>query len=249
MESVLYEELRPSEFLSRLNQAPIAYLPLGTLEWHGPHLPLGSDGLQSRALFCDMARRIGGIVMPMLFVAPDKTMEYEGKTYIGMDFWSRPAREAPRQLPGSAYYVSDSLYDALLDAVMAQLARAGFRIVVGHGHGPANQAFQRQIPFAREKYGLMLVRAVFEQAQYGYQSDHAAANETSIMMHYYPQLVNMSALPQETDARLEGVNGDDPRKYASAEMGRAAAEETMAFLEAALTKCLGELRREGHRDK
>jgi len=41
---VFYSELTPQEFRERLAQAPIAYLPLGTLEWHGEHLPLGADG-------------------------------------------------------------------------------------------------------------------------------------------------------------------------------------------------------------
>jgi len=30
---VLYEELHPDEFIERINECPIAYLPLGTLEW------------------------------------------------------------------------------------------------------------------------------------------------------------------------------------------------------------------------
>lgn len=42
-EKVLYEELCPAEFQERLQACPVAYLPLGTLEWHGPHLPLGAD--------------------------------------------------------------------------------------------------------------------------------------------------------------------------------------------------------------
>jgi len=62
---VLYEELLPLEYLERLNACPIAYLPLGTLEWHGLHLPLGSDGLQSKGFFMRLAGRIGGIVLPM----------------------------------------------------------------------------------------------------------------------------------------------------------------------------------------
>ncbi len=47
-EKVLYEELCPAEFQERLQACPVAYLPLGTLEWHGPHLPLGADGIQSQ---------------------------------------------------------------------------------------------------------------------------------------------------------------------------------------------------------
>ena len=35
-DKVLYEELCPKEFEERITVCPIAYLPLGTLEWHGP---------------------------------------------------------------------------------------------------------------------------------------------------------------------------------------------------------------------
>jgi hypothetical protein len=44
-EKVLYEEFTPSEFSARLADCPVAYLPLGTLERHSFHLPLGSDGM------------------------------------------------------------------------------------------------------------------------------------------------------------------------------------------------------------
>ena len=47
MEKVLYEELFPDEFAERIKKMPVAFLPLGTLEWHGPHMPLGADGIQS----------------------------------------------------------------------------------------------------------------------------------------------------------------------------------------------------------
>ena len=56
---VLYEELQPSEFVERINAFPVAYLPLGTLEWHGLHLPLGADGLQSKGVFERIAYEIG----------------------------------------------------------------------------------------------------------------------------------------------------------------------------------------------
>ncbi|MBR6571991.1 MAG: creatininase family protein [Clostridia bacterium] len=230
MEKVLYEELRPREFAERIAKAPIAYLPLGTLEWHGLHLPLGSDGMQSRGLFCEMARRVGGIVLPMLFVAPDKTLERDGQTYIGMDFWNRPEGEAPRQLPGSAYYVTEEFYFQLLDGVMAQLKRAGFRVVIGHGHGPSNKAFREMIPVMKERYGLILINAQFDDAVRGFQDDHAAANETSIMMHFHPDLVDLNELYPDPNVKPEAVAGDDPRIYASAEEGRLATEETIQRL-------------------
>lgn len=60
-DKVLYSELTPAEFRERLAAVPVAYLPLGTLEWHGEHLPLGSDGIQSQGFFEMLAARVGGI--------------------------------------------------------------------------------------------------------------------------------------------------------------------------------------------
>ena len=68
MEKVLYEELFPDEFAERIKKMPVAFLPLGTLEWHGPHMPLGADGIQSKELFIELAGKMGGVVFPMLFV-------------------------------------------------------------------------------------------------------------------------------------------------------------------------------------
>ena len=82
---VLYSELNPQEFKKRLLEAPIAYLPLGTLEWHGRHMPLGADGLISSGFFEELARRIGGVVLPMLFLGPDLNKNIEGEDYYGMD--------------------------------------------------------------------------------------------------------------------------------------------------------------------
>jgi len=78
MESVMsnyYIELTPSQFRARLAAAPIAYLPLGTLEWHSEHLPLGTDGIISGGFFDALASRVGGIVLPMLFLGPDRVRE------------------------------------------------------------------------------------------------------------------------------------------------------------------------------
>ena len=68
MKKVLYEELLPEEFVQRMQEMPVAYLPLGTLEWHGPHMPLGADGIQSKELFVRVAEKVGGVVLPILFM-------------------------------------------------------------------------------------------------------------------------------------------------------------------------------------
>ena len=99
-ESCLYEELTPRKLRKRLHQAPIAYLPLGTLEWHGEHLPLGSDGLQSRGFFERLAAKAGGVVLPMLFVGPDKRILHDGAEFFGMDIYGF-SEDRPRRLPAA----------------------------------------------------------------------------------------------------------------------------------------------------
>lgn len=81
---VEYAKLTPSDFRQKIAKAPIAYLPLGTIEWHGEHLPLGSDGLQSLEFMKLLAENVGGIVMPILFLGPDSLIQKNGKDLHGI---------------------------------------------------------------------------------------------------------------------------------------------------------------------
>lgn len=45
---VRYELLRPAQVVARRTACPLAYLPIGGIEWHGPQNPLGLDGLLAR---------------------------------------------------------------------------------------------------------------------------------------------------------------------------------------------------------
>lgn len=155
----LYEELTPKEFNERIKSAPIAYLPLGTLEWHGEHLPLGSDGIQSQGFFKRLASKVGGVVLPMLFLGPDR-MEVDNEHELyGMDICYAKSEEynyyESQQLIGSAYWVSDDTFKAVLEAVLKQIARAGFKIVVAHGHGPSTMIFSKFKEEWNRKYGLI----------------------------------------------------------------------------------------------
>ncbi len=220
MESVLYAELTPRQFRARLAAAPIAYLPLGTLEWHGEHLPLGSDGIQSQAFFVELARRAGGIVLPMLSFGPDMQKEHEGREYYGMDILSYPGA-SPQQLAGSAYWIRQELFEQLLDAIVRQLVRAGFKIVVAHGHGPSVCAFLGKKTEWENAHGIKAFACWREDESdgLGIQTDHAAANETSLVMALRPDLVAMENLDPDPNVPPLGVGGDDPRVHASVERG------------------------------
>lgn len=217
---VKYTELRPEEFRQRLQQNPLAYLPLGTLEWHGEHLPLGADAIQSEALMIHCAQKYGGIVLPPLFLGPDRRMDIgDGSYLVGMDY--AQSTQPPQALMGSCYWVSYDFFKQLLENILVQLKRAGFEAVFADGHGPSRRTWVEIIPEWKQKYGMKLWGISEElKSEWNYMNDHAARNETSILLYIAPHLVDQSVFKEGVQSPLLGVNGEHPY-LASSEYGEA----------------------------
>ena len=219
-EKVMYYELLPHEFRARLAQRPIAWLPLGTLEWHGEHLPLGADAILSEGLMTACARRYGGIVMPPIHLGPDAAERCDDGTFLaGMD--RSDATVPHRRLDGSCYWIASGLFNLLIDAILEQLKRAGFTAVFADGHGPSRGAWCQAIPDREVRFGLKLLGVMNESwPEWRSQTDHAAENETSLCMTIRPDLVDLSQLENDRDIWPQGVAGKDPRD-STAEAGQA----------------------------
>lgn len=216
--SVFYEELAPEEFRERIAECPVGYVPLGTIEWHNEHLPLGTDIIRGRDLFSVIAKEVGGIVFPALFLGPDREREENGVTYYGMDVYEEYLKCPPYPLtkfPGSCYHVSDELYREIVRAVARQAARAGFRILFGIGHGPSTTLFAELSDEMYEECGIRLLNL---RDGTGIRGDHAAKYETSDIMYLRPDLVHMDRLSKDPDDFPKGVSGEDPRTSASADV-------------------------------
>jgi len=235
MEKVRYAELLPHEFRVRLAERPVAYLPLGTLEWHGEHLPLGSDAIQSEELMVKCARRFGGIVMPPIHLGPDRTKPAgDGSMLVGMDY--ADSTTPPRRLDGSCYWTSQGLHLQIVDAILEQLKRAGFRAVFADGHGPSRWSWVANIEEREARYGMQLLGVTKDIAKdWRSQVDHAARNETSLMLHYRADLVDLSRLPKSNDEKPQGVGGEDPRN-ATLAYGRECAEVSIRLVGELLRK-------------
>lgn len=232
---VQYSELLPHEFRKRIAAKPIAYLPLGTIEWHGEHLALGSDAIQSEGLMVECARRFGGVVFPPIHLGPDRVkIADNGQTLIGMD--NANSTMPNRKLDGSCYWVSDGLHLLIVDGILTQLKRAGFRAVLGDGHGPSRWSWVEHIPERETRFGLKLFGVTEDIGkEWQSQKDHAALNETSIMMYLRPELVDLSQLPESRDIWPQGVAGKDPRD-ASPELGKECLEKTLEVIRRKFTE-------------
>ena len=156
MDTVKYEDLLPHQFRSRLAEHPVAYLPLGTLEWHGEHLPLGSDAIISHGLMVEAAVQLGGIVMPPIHLGPDRSqLQTDGAQLQGMD--TADVTTPHRQLDGSCYWISEGLFMTLIDTILTQLKRAGFKAVFTDGHGPSRHSWVSHLAEREIRFGLKLL--------------------------------------------------------------------------------------------
>ncbi len=235
MDTVRYEDLLPHQFRLRLAECPVAYLPLGTLEWHGEHLPLGSDAIISHGLMIKAAEKLGGIVMPPIYMGPDRSqLQLNGSQLQGMD--TADVTTPHRQLDGSCYWVSEGLFMSLIDNIIQQLKRAGFKVVFADGHGPSRNSWVNHLIEREVRFGLKLLGVTKDFRQsWQSQMDHAAENETSLVMALRPDLVDLSQLPEDKSVWPQGVGGSDPRQ-ANAIAGQSYLKSSIETLRQALNE-------------
>ena len=67
-----FAHARPDEILAAREVCGILWLPVGQLEWHGPHLPFGVDPLNAESTALACAREMGGLVLPTLFCGTER---------------------------------------------------------------------------------------------------------------------------------------------------------------------------------
>jgi len=92
------------------------------------------------------------------------------------------------------------VFAAILEATVRNLARAGLRIVVAHGHGPSTRAFITGILGweARHAVRHRTARPTGEPGgPGGFMTHHGAADETSILMALRPDLVRTDRHPDD----------------------------------------------------
>lgn len=194
-EEVRAQYLRPGELLAVLEKFPVAYQPLGTLEWHGRHNPIGCDAIKAERLCIETARKTGGVVMPAIYFSVDAYRDC-GKGYgLGMD----PV--AGFLLPGSFYRIDYALLRAFLENACRNYLERGFKLVViVSGHNPPIQqnlmdevCYTMKTQEGSEPVFSIMEFAAVEEGNIRRSGDHAGGYETSMMLFLAGDRVNMNA--------------------------------------------------------
>ena len=231
-DEVRYHMLKPRRIVERRKQFPIAYIPIGTIEWHGPHNPVGADTLQAEGLAVRAAQLGGGLVFPPLYYGESRLeslMEAnaDDREAIAAGYELPPENFTPERMPHSPMEQTDN-YQRLLVHILAEAMSLGFEVgVLVAGHYPlidhARAAALRFNKWRTARYGGMLAWACLDYKLvsdiWPEGGDHAAGWETSHLMHLHPQTVDLTELPAEGEP-LVGVGGRIPPQRATAEFGR-----------------------------
>jgi len=201
LRTVRFEHLTPGEIVAERRRLPVVYQPIGPLEWHGPHLPMGTDALNAHAVACEAADRLGGVVMPAMYWgtererSPDalRHIGFEGDEWIiGMDF---PANRSMK-----SFYTPEDVFGIIMRDRIQQLVKQDYRlIVIINGHGADNHI--RVLSRLAAEFSHTTEASVFFPQVLNPVSDismdygHANLPETALMMHLCPDDVRMDILP------------------------------------------------------
>jgi creatinine amidohydrolase len=213
---VRFEESTPGRVAELIERAPVAYVPLGALEWHGEHGPLGLDGIKAHHLCERAAERTGGVVFPPVFWGAFDTMPF----------------------PFTFHFERKQL-EPLVPRLLTHLSEWGFQVIVLlSGHYPPTQIkMLREACRSFNRKGTAISIGVAEMAfatDIEYFGDHAGMWESSMMLAIQPEWVDLTAMPAGLPVmeRLTryGTMGQDPTLRADAEKGRAAIEHIASGL-------------------
>jgi creatinine amidohydrolase len=206
---IRFELLRPAELLAERACCPLVFLPVGPLEYHGPHLPVGVDPIVATHLAQEACRRLGrGVVMPTLYAGTERErppsvlgslgLPADGWV-VGMDFPTAPWK---------SHYYPEHLFGLALASVLEMLIGQGYAvIVVVNGHGADNQIGTIDRLARRYSQGTgarVLWRTNFRGGgPFLEEAGHADLYETSLMLHFEGgpgqglgrHAVDLSALP------------------------------------------------------
>ena len=199
--------LRPAQLRAELERAPLVFLPVAPLEYHGPHLPVGMDPINAAQCALEACRRLEtGVVMPTLYMGtererPDWMLQslgfQKGDWVVGMDF--------PTATWKSHYY-QEHLFGLVVASTLEMLISQGYRgIVIVNGHGAWNQleTLERLAQHYTHTTDAVVVwkLAVTLEPSEKNLAGHADLFETSLMLHYEKsvyggqEIVDLTALP------------------------------------------------------
>ncbi len=232
-----WEELTAPNFVKAVSQSgKVCIIPMGIIEKHGPHLPLGTDLIDVRAQVLNAVKEEYAVVFP--------------------EYYAGQINEARHQ-PGVIAYSPDLVWK-MLQETCNEISRNGFeKIIFVNGHGGNNDLvkyFCMSQLSEKRNYAIYLFAPKTDPNEHAKVEDlmkklppstgeHAGAIETSYMLAVRPDLVKLDKASSQSGEDLNRLTnlpdvytgiwwyakfpnhyaGDG--KFATPELGKALLEE------------------------
>ncbi len=157
----------------------VAVLPIGSVERHGDHLPIGTDSIEAQWVAARVAERLGAHLFPPIWYGVSPGLS---------------------RFPGTIDVEADA-FISYVYSVLREIARNGYKvIVIINGHGGNTSAIRVAMKKASFETGATIasfdwwrdagtdaLRALFRQP------GHAGEDETSAMLYIDGEHVDMEA--------------------------------------------------------
>ena len=203
------ECLRPGQLNEEQERCPLVFVPIGPLEYHGPHLPVGMDAINATQCALEACRRLGkGVVHPTLYWGTERerpewmleSLGFKGSDWIvGMDF--------PAAIWKSHYY-QEHLFALVVAGAVEMLIEGGYKVIVlVNGHGAWNQLetldrLAKHYSHTTDSLVVWRLAATLDVTEKNL-AGHADDFETSLMLYYQnavyetDSMVDLSQLPDK----------------------------------------------------
>jgi creatinine amidohydrolase len=194
-----WDELTASEWSKALRQSDsTCILPIGILEKHGPHAPIGSDLIQVREWSARATKKEYAVVLP--------------------DYFYGQINEARHQF--GTFALPERIVWDLLEATCDEIGRNGFKkIVIVNGHGGNPELIRYFIQTRLEKQRNYAVYFFEPNSDSAYRKEldsmhksdaatdqHAGERETSVLLYLRPDLVKMDSASNESGTNQRRLN-------------------------------------------
>jgi len=177
----LLTDLKSSDFMRELQYNTVAVIPIGAVEQHGPHMPLGTDMLLAQAF---------------ALAAVSRTKKAEVILY---PVQSIGASQEHHDFPGTIWLEPDALIPTLM-AIGRSVAAAGIKkLVFLNAHGgniPSLQIACRRLRVEMDLFAASAGWMAFGLPDFPHEFKrddiHGGFMETAVMLHVRPDLVDMT---------------------------------------------------------
>lgn len=175
--------------MNDIKNGMIALLPIGSVEQHGPHLPMGTDSIIAEEIAKRIEKEFPQDVMLFPTIYYGCSLEHQGFPYFGVNYFT--------------------LINYLLDLFqkIKEYFKAGIILNAHGGNESVLDIIMRQINFTSNEFKVYVFNVVSIGSELFESIDmHAGSLETSKMKYIRPELVREEKLKEMQNLSVkEGV--------------------------------------------